>query len=216
MNHGKKRISVVDDHPMLRQGVVKVINLQPDLIVTSEAGTAAEALATLPDADAMLLDLSLKQDDGLFLLKQIKSLRPELPILMFSCQNEEVYAKRALEAGADGYLMKDEPVNTVIDALRSVLQGDIVLSPKMSTRLLRSAIGRSGERDNDSLTSRLSDRELFVFQQLGLGESPTKIATAASVSVKTIESHIANLKLKLGARDSAELRKLAAAWVAQK
>jgi DNA-binding NarL/FixJ family response regulator len=194
--------------------VAQVIDLQPDMCVCGEATTSAEVIEGLQFADGIVLDLMLGLADGLALIKQMKNLKPECRILVFSMHNEDTFAPLVLEAGAVGYLMKSEPVERIIDGLRRVLQGEIVLSGRMATRLLKVALREPIDSPNqDPIWEKLSARERHIFQHVGAGASPTELSHALGVSVKTIESHFAHICRKLEIKGMAQLRKKAADWI---
>ena len=204
----KKRILVIDDHPLLREGIAQLINKQQDLMVCGEAGTAADAKraveALVPDA--VILDLMLGHSDGLDLIKFLKAVAPKLAVLVISMHDEDVYAKRALEAGALGYIMKHEAPAKVLDALRIVLDGGKFLSPRMAALLGEGEVGGGEEWP-------LTDRELHVFRLIGAGLPTREIAARLGLSGKTIETYRENIKVRLGLRDAAELSARARAWV---
>jgi DNA-binding NarL/FixJ family response regulator len=209
----KCRIVVVDDHPIVRQGLVQMVNREPDLEVCAEAETAAEALkavaATKPDL--AVVDLCLKGASGLELLKDLKVRHPKLPVLVLSMYDESIYAERALRAGARGYMMKEEAAEQVLVAIRRVLGGQIYLSEMMASRLLHLFV--DGRADaGTSPTDRLSDRELEVFQLIGNGLGNSQIAAKLHLSTKTIETYRAHIKEKLHLQDSAELLRAAILW----
>lgn len=211
---GKRRILIVDDHPLLRDGLAKVINQQADLMVCGEAGDARAALACVAACrpDAAIVDLSLNESNGLELIKDFQARHPRLAILVLSMHHENLYAERAIRAGARGYVMKREPVSEVLAALRKVLDGHLALSENMVSRLLVTT--RQG-RDSSSASPAdlLSDRELEVFRLLGEGSSTRQIAARLNVSGSTVESHRASIKQKLGLAGATELVARAAQFV---
>lgn len=210
------QIFIVDDHPIVRQGLKTLIEQEGDLHVCGEAGSAAEAMKLFPDCnpDLILVDISLKGPDGLELTKSIRSVRPNLPILIVSMHDESLYAERVLRAGANGYIMKEEVAHNIAGAIRKVLQGDIYMSNRMRQKILR---GVAGQRTNTASSSieRLSDRELEVFRLLGQGLGTRKIADDLHLSVKTIETYRAHIKEKMGLKNAAELVRQAVQWVEQ-
>ncbi len=182
MSHGvaglrKKTVLVVDDHPLLRQGLALLINQEPDLMVCGEAEEAHAAMkaiaATKPDI--LIADISLKGPDGLDLLKNLRASYPDLPVLILSMHDESIYAERALRSRANGYIMKQEATEKVLVALRRILGGDIYLSEKMANKLLHQYIS-GAPADLNSRLSALSDRELEVFRLIGEGRSTRQIA----------------------------------------
>jgi DNA-binding NarL/FixJ family response regulator len=208
----KARILVVDDHPIVRQGLVLMVGHEPDLEVCGEAASAAEALkviaATQPDA--AIVDLSLKGSSGLELLKDIKVRYPKLAVLVLSVYDESMYAERALRAGAMGYMMKEEAVEKVITAIRRILSGQIYLSENMASRLLHVLVG--GRPVGTSPAERLSDRELEVFQLIGQGYGNTEIARRLHLSPKTVETYRGHIKDKLNLSNATELLQHAIQW----
>ena len=200
------KVFVVDDHPVLRQGLARLINDQADLAMCGEADSPVEAMRLLPNAkpDVVLVDLTLRGGDGLELCKQIRDRFSTLPILVVSMHDESLYAERALKAGARGYVMKQEPQETVIAAIRTVARGDAYLSPKMSAKLLRSFSGPKSDAELAPL-DRLTDRELEIFRLIGEGHSVRAIAEKLFLSTKTVEAHKEHIKQKLNLKSSNEL-----------
>ena len=210
------KVALVDDHPIVRQGLSQAIAREPDLQVCSESSCIVDALKQMegPCPDIFVIDLSLDGENGIELIDYIKSRSPSVKILVYSAYDEETFAGRALRAGAWGYINKREPISKVIDAIRQVLRGEIYLSPQMSTNLLhRVAIGRS--LDSDPVAT-LSDRELQVFQMIGDGLSTVQIAEKLLLSPKTVESHRKTIKEKLNLQTSAQLSRCAFQWVMEK
>jgi DNA-binding NarL/FixJ family response regulator len=207
----KKKVFLVDDHSVLRQGMRTLIGLEKDFEVCGEAVDAEQALRQLPlsEADIALLDLGLKGTNGLDLIKVLKQKMPKLLILVMSMFEESLYAERVLRAGARGYIMKSEPADMVIAALRRIAHGKSYLSPAMSERLLEKL---SASSDASSPTELLSDRELEVFQALGKGLKPAEIAAQLHISVKTVETYREQIKIKLNLGSASELSQYAIAW----
>jgi DNA-binding NarL/FixJ family response regulator len=209
----KRKVLVVDDHPIVRQGLVQMIGHEPDLTVCGEAETAHDALkvAAASGPDIAIVDLSLKGASGLELLKDLKVRYPKLPVLVLSMYDESMYAERALRAGARGYMMKEEASDKVLTALRSLLAGQIYLSEAMSARLLNLAVaGRTN--GGASPTECLSDRELEVFRLIGQGFGNSDIARQLHLSPKTVETYRAHIKDKLRLTGSTELLQHAIQW----
>jgi DNA-binding NarL/FixJ family response regulator len=202
----KKKVMLVDDHPLVREGLGRLINDQPDLIVSGEADGPVRALELLKQSmpDLVALDLSLSGGDGLELCKQLHELHPDLPVLIISMHDESLYAERALRAGAAGYVMKQAPQEQVMQAIRRTLAGETWLSEKMSAKLLRSMRGVRSDADVSPL-ERLTDRELEVFRMIGQGLSVKAIADALFLSPKTIEAHKEHIKQKLKLETSNDL-----------
>ena len=206
------RILIVDDHPLVRTGFAQLIGDCPDLEVCGEAGDMAEALgqidATSPDL--AIIDLSLAGGSGLDLIERIRSRNKDLLMLVASMHDETLYAERVLAAGARGYINKQEAQDSIIRAIRQVLSGKVYLSQPMTDRLLSDLVDATGEkRDIDSL----SNRELQVFELIGEGVSSSQIAGQLNLSIKTIETHQANIKKKLGLGSAHELNQRAIRWV---
>jgi DNA-binding NarL/FixJ family response regulator len=210
----KKRILIVDDHPMMRQGLAQLISSEPDLEVCCEADTAGQALdrVTANPPDLVLADISLPDKNGLELIKDIHVLRPETLILVVSMHDEALYAERVLRAGARGYIMKQEGGKKLMDAIRQVLSGQVYVSAKMSARILEIFSGRRTEAGG-SPVERLTDREFEVFQLVGEGRGTREIAEHLHLSVKTVEVHRANIKEKLNLKTATDLVHYAVRWV---
>jgi DNA-binding NarL/FixJ family response regulator len=209
----KKRILLVDDHPLLRQGMRQLINDQPDLIVCGEAEDRANALAVAGSTqlDLAIVDISLKDERGLELLKDFKIRCPDLLVLVLSMHDESLYAERALHAGARGYIMKREASEKVLEAIRRVLDGGVYVSDKITDSILNKVTGRS-ERSPRSALQVLTDRELEVLMLIGKGHGSQQISKLLHISVKTVEAHRANIKLKLNLASSGDLLQSAITW----
>ena len=209
----KKRILVVDDHPIFLEGISHLINHQPDLETCGSADSMPAALGAIETAkpDLLLTDISIKGNNGLELIKAAKARFPELPILVLSMHEESLFAERALRAGALGYVMKQEAAEHVLDAIQTALSGELYLSAAMGQALLRKFINGSSPAD-DSPLARLSDRELEVLQMIGQGMGSRNIAEELRLSIKTIESHRARIKEKLHLSTSPELVRFAVEW----
>jgi DNA-binding NarL/FixJ family response regulator len=202
-----RRILIVEDHPIMRSGLVQLISQEKDLIVCGqfeEAGAAFGAIEKLKP-DAVVVDLSLKSSSGLELIKSVKAAYPKLIMLVLSMYDEAIYAERVLRAGAAGYVMKQEATDKVLIALRKVLAGGIYLSDKMSSKFMHQLVGGGKAANGGSLIERLSDRELEVFGLIGEGRGTRQIAEQLHLSVKTVESHRAHIKEKLNLRSATEL-----------
>jgi DNA-binding NarL/FixJ family response regulator len=209
-----RRILIVDDHPMMREGLAQLIRHETDLLVCGEAGTAAEALekARSTHPDLVLVDITLPGRSGIELIKDLQSVRPNLPALVISMHDEVLFAERALRAGARGYIMKHEGGNKVIRAIRTVLSGEIYVSDGVSRRVL-AGLSAAGHRTLHSPIEQLSDREFEVFQLLGEGLPTPQIGKRLNLSAKTVETHRMNIKAKLGFKSSCELIAHAARWI---
>lgn len=212
--NGKKRVFLVDDHPLMRQGIAQLINEQPDMTVCGEAEDASSGLKGIEQMhpDAAIIDISLRGTNGIELIKNVKALYRFLPILVLSMHDENVYAQRVLRAGALGYVMKQDAAERVVEALRRTLGGEIYVSEKVGSQMLHQAISGRGKPETSPI-DRLSDRELEVIQAIGRGKATREIAEELKVSVKTIESHRAHIKDKLGLRNASELVKFSVQWV---
>ena len=202
----KRRVLIVDDHPIVRQGLRSLVDQEDDLKVCGEAGNAGDAMDAIArlKPDLLLVDISLKGPDGLELTKSVRSLSDDLPILIVSMHDETLYAERVLRAGANGYIMKEEVAQSVVKAARKVLNGDIYISDRMRQKVLRGVAGRRNQSASSSI-ERLSDRELEVFRLIGQGLGTRQIADNLHLSVKTIETYRAHIKEKLGLSNATEL-----------
>lgn len=209
----KRRVFVVDDHPIVRQGLAMMINAEPDLTVCGDAQEAQAALQAIGEAkpDILIIDISLNGPDGLELVKHIRGSCPELPILILSMHDETTYAERALRARANGYIMKQEATEKVLVALRRILDGGIYLSDRMADKILQQHLG-SGAARNPSKITELSNRELEVFRLIGDGHSTRQIAEELHLSVKTVETYQAHIKEKLLLGSGRELVQQAIFW----
>ncbi len=215
-NGRKKTVLIVDDHPLLRDGLAKVINQQPDLAVCGEAADARSGLAAAAKLrpDVVIADLTMDDGNGLDLIKDLHAREAKLPILVLSMHHENLYAERAVRAGARGYVMKREPVGHVIAALRKVLQGHVALSEEIVSRLLGAPHNHAPAAVADSPADVLSDRELEVFRLLGSGQGTRQIAKTLRLATSTIESYRSGIKQKLGLASATALVARAAQFVA--
>jgi DNA-binding NarL/FixJ family response regulator len=206
----KARVLLVDDHAVVRQGLAELINDQPDLVVCGEADSPPDALRVVAETrpDVAIVDISLKSGDGIELCRQVHEQWPDVALLVLSMHDEGLYAERALRAGAMGYVMKQEPQETVMTAIRRILKGETHLSDPMAARLLRSFSGRRDSADVQPL-ERLSDRELQVFRLIGQGRSVKDIADELFLSPKTVETHKEHIKRKLNLDSSNDLLRYA-------
>lgn len=208
----RRRVLLVDDHPIVRQGLAALIDQQPDLQVCGQAESAAEALRLISTThpDVALVDLSLKGTSGLELLKDLRIRHPELPTIVVTMHAESLYAERVLRAGARGFVAKQEATEKVLTAIHRVLNGELYVSSETTERMLRRVVGGgSGPATPEEL---LSDRELQVFQLLGMGRATRQIAKELHLSIKTIETYRANIKKKLNLNDGLELLQHAVRW----
>jgi DNA-binding NarL/FixJ family response regulator len=202
----KKTVFIVDDHPLLRQGLALMINREQDLSVCGEAEEALAAMRGIGEKnpDILIVDISLNGPDGLDLLKNLRTLYPSLPVLILSMHDESIYAERALRARANGYIMKAEASEKVLVAVRRILGGDIYLSDRMANKLLHQYVSGT-PADMTSRLSTLSDRELEVFRLIGEGRGTRQIAEKLHLSVKTVETYQAHIKEKLSLHSGREL-----------
>ncbi len=201
---------------MLRHGMAMVINMESDMEVFAEADDGSEALALLRKDDAIdivLLDITLKTVSGLEAIKNIHAYFPELPVLFVSMHDEMVYAERALRAGARGYIMKQEPGEVLVNAIREVLKGNVFLSKKMHEKLLNRMA--TGGAEPEQLINTLTPSEFEVLHLIGSGHSSQEIAKLLSRSIKTIETHRFNIRTKLKLKDSADLIRYATRWISE-
>jgi DNA-binding NarL/FixJ family response regulator len=201
-----KTVFIVDDHPLLRQGLALLVNREGDLAVCGEAEDAQTAMSEIAakKPDILIADISLNGPDGLDLLKNVRMLYPSLPVLILSMHDESIYAERALRARANGYIMKQEATEKVLVAVRRILGGDIYLSDRMANKLLHQYISGTPV-DVNSRLSALSDRELEVFRLIGEGCSTRQIAEKLHLSIKTVETYQAHIKDKLSLQSGREL-----------
>jgi DNA-binding NarL/FixJ family response regulator len=205
-------ILIVDDHPLVRAGFAQLIGDTPDLKVCGEAADMATALklVELITPDLAIIDLSLSAGSGLDLIQHIRTKNSNILMLVASMHEESLYAERVLAAGARGYINKQEAPEKIIQAIRQVLNGKVYLSEHMTERILNNMVkGRDEKRDIDSL----SNRELQVFEMIGQGIAPGKIAEQLNLSVKTIETYQAHIKKKLGLSSTHKLTHRAIRWV---
>lgn len=208
----KRRVLILDDHPVVREGLARLIAHEPDLMVCAQCSEGPEALAQLGPArpDVAVVDISLPGINGLEVIKTLLARRPGLPILVVSLHDENVYAERALRAGARGYVMKRESADRVVEALRKVLEGKIYLSAAVSEKILArlAEVPKSGGSPLDQL----SDRELEVFELIGHGFKPRQMAERLHLSVKTVAFYRDHIKEKLCLSSAAELTTFAVEW----
>lgn len=211
----KRRVFLVEDHPITRRGLVELINHEPDLSVCGEADTAAVALEEIKKLkpDLALVDITLPRRSGLTLLKDIRLWTPAVYVLVLSMHDENLYAERVLRAGGHGYIMKDEGGEKLLGAIRQVLGGKTYVSDRVSTRIVDAFAGRSKATEN-STVGRLTDREFEVFQLLGQGLPTAEIGRRLHLSPKTIDSHRLHIKEKLQLSSLPELMRYAVRWAA--
>lgn len=213
----KRRVLIVDDHPIFRNGISQLIDGQTDLEVCGGVSSAPHALSAIDELkpDMLVVDISLNGTNGIELMKSIRAQHPKLPVLIVSMHDENTYAERALRAGARGYIMKAVHSEKVLEAVRRVLEGGMYVSETLGARLLQNLLHRrdgSGDAETSAL-DQLSDREIEVFRALGEGKSTREIAWALHLSTKTVETHRAHLKKKLQLNTATELVRAAVEWV---
>lgn len=210
----KHSVLIVDDHPVVRQGLAQLINQEKDLEVRGHADDAYQAMQAIKEIqpDMVIVDISLKGTSGIDLVKDMKIQYPNLPILILSMHDESLYAERALRAGAKGYIMKHEATERVITAIRRVLAGEIYVSDTMAAKMV-SKLATGAAPKGASPVECLSDRELEVFRLIGEGHKTRDVADKLHLSVKTIETYRAHIKEKLGFKDGNELFRFAVEWL---
>ncbi len=209
----KRRVFIVDDHPLVREGLANLINAQDDLTVCGEAEDAAQALAGIGVArpDLALIDISLKTASGLELVKDLGIHFPGVALVVLSMHDELLYAERALRAGARGYVMKRETTKDVLTAIRRVLRGDVHVSERVLTAMAR-RLGTPRKAAAGSPVEQLSDRELEIFRLLGQGRTTSQIAEDLHLSLKTVQAYCARAKEKFGVSSLGELLRAAIRW----
>ena len=209
----KRRVFIVDDHPLVREGLTNLINSQSDLMVCGEAKDSSEAIdaITKEPPDVAIIDISLTNESGLELIKNLVKQFPQVAVVVLSMHDETLYAERALRAGARGYVMKHETSKSVLASIRRVIGGDIYVSERIVNRMaLRLTSGR--RRAGSSPVERLSDRELEIFRLLGQGRTPSEIAQDLNLSLKTVQAYCARAKEKFGVTSLTELLRAAIRW----
>jgi DNA-binding NarL/FixJ family response regulator len=209
----KNRIFIVDDHPIVRRGLAQLINQEEDLVICGEADNAETALEALKKVkpDLAIVDISLRGIDGFELTKLIRARFDSIPVLVVSMHDESLFAERALRVGARGYIMKQEAIEKMMEAIRKVLRGELYVSERVSANIVKRFVDGKAEGVS-SPEELLSDREMEVFQLIGQGFGTRQIADQLHVSVKTVETYRANIKEKLNLKNAAELMKHAVHW----
>lgn len=209
----KTHILIVDDHPMMRQGLAALINNEPDLAICCEAESASQAMDAVASGkpDLVIADITLPDKSGLELIKDLQAVHPGLQILVVSMHDESLYAERVLRAGGRGYIMKQEGGKRLMEGIRRVLAGEIYVSDKMSKRILEIFSGQRST-SNGSPVEKLTDREFEVFQLIGEGKATRDIALKLHLSVKTVEVHRLHIKEKLELKTAPELIRFAVRW----
>jgi len=209
----KTKVFIVDDHPIVREGLAKLINQEVDLVVCGEADGLATAMKgiSVHKPAVVIVDIKLKDSDGIELTKRIRSCHVNLPVIVLSVYDESMYAQRALSAGAQAYVMKESVAVDIVTAIRTVLRGEIYVSQNFTRQLLQKATGKSGATGRTSVDD-LSDRELEIFRLIGQGYKTSEIAGNLHLSTKTIETYHGRIKGKLGLADAGELTRYAIKW----
>jgi len=207
----KRKVFIVDDHPIVREGLARMINREPDLEVCGDAQEMHAALQAIEvhKPHILIVDISLNGPDGLDLLKNIRAKDPSLPVLILSMHDESIYAERALRAGANGYIMKQEATERVLIALRRILNQEIYVSDRVADKMLRRFVGAGSSGVKGSPLEALTDRELEVLHLIGAGHGTRQIAEELYLSIKTVESYQSRLKEKLSLKNSRELMQYA-------
>jgi DNA-binding NarL/FixJ family response regulator len=208
------KILLVDDHPMVRERLAEIINSEPDMAVCGEAEDRHRALelTTNNDPDLVIVDLTLKNSHGLDLVKDLRRHHPKLLMLVLSMHDESLHAERALRAGANGYITKQEATKNILLAIRQVLAGKTFMSEKIASRIVSKIIG-TGEQQSAFAADRLTDRELRVLEMIGQGLTTRQIAHALHLDVSTVETYRTRIKQKLNLKNYSELLPYAIRWV---
>ncbi len=214
----KAKILIVDDHPIVRQGLAQVINLQADMLLCCEASNAKEALVAMRSChhDLVIVDISLEGVSGLSLISTLTTNYPQHPILVMSMHDESLYAERSLRLGAKGYIMKHQAMVNILSAIRRILDGGLYVSDEIHTLILDRIHSNAFDSGTADPVACLTDREFEILRLVGFGLGTRKIAEKLNRSVKTIEAHRANIKEKLGLKTGIELVRFAAVWVNSK
>jgi DNA-binding NarL/FixJ family response regulator len=213
----KKRILLVDDHPVLRKGLVRLIDSKDEFVVCGEASTAADAMALIRELEPHLaiVDIGLPGASGIELTKTIRAEFQKLPVLILSMHEEAFYATRALRAGAMGYIVKQDAIDNIADALREALNGRCYLSPVIAAQLQHNGPDKQIHPTDDPV-SLLTDREFEIFDLIGKGHEVREISHALGVSPKTVETHRTNIKEKLKLKNARQVTRLAVQWLGQR
>lgn len=211
----KLRILLVDDHPIVRQGLATFLNQEADLSVAGEAESAPEAVHKLEREpfDLAVIDVSLQSSNGIELVKTIRARGIGVPVLVLSMHDEALYAERAVRAGANGYVMKSAPSETILRAMRAVIRGDLFVSDEIAGKLLRKCMHPVDDESKAGEIATLSDRELEVLELIGLGNSVKDIAEKLHIGTKTVETHRSHIRQKLGLTNGSAVIRRAVLWV---
>jgi DNA-binding NarL/FixJ family response regulator len=216
MAESKKRVLLVDDHPVLRKGLVRLIDSKEGFVVCGEASTAVDAMALIRERQPhlVIVDIGLPGASGIELTKTIRGEFPNLPVLILSMHEEALYATRALRAGAMGYIVKQDAVDNIATALQETLNGQRYLSPVIAKQLHRNGMEDQTCSSHD-LVELLTDRELEIFELIGKGRDVREISAALNVSPKTVETHRTNIKEKLKLKNSRQVARVALQWITE-
>jgi DNA-binding NarL/FixJ family response regulator len=211
----KRRVLLVDDHAILREGFAEIINSKPDLQVCGEASTAGRAIDSVNrlKPDLVVVDISLQGGSGLELIKSLKVMHPRLPMLVLSMHEESLYAERALRAGALGYVMKREESKIILEAIRTALKGELFVNQSVRDQMLQEFVG--GKKQSWGRMGHLTDRELEILELIGQGRTTVQIAKQLHISTSTVETHRVHLKGKLHVQNVSELMRVAVEWASQ-
>jgi DNA-binding NarL/FixJ family response regulator len=211
-----RRVFIVDDHPVFRDGLVRIVSAIPDTTVCGEADNAIQAFdgITRLDPDLVLMDINLPGKGGLELLQDVHAMKPELPVLVISMHDEQLYAERVLRAGARGYIMKQEGPDKMREAISRVLNGQVYASEKTAATIL-DALTRPRSAASTSVLSKLTDRELEILRLIGQGKDTHAIADVLHISTKTVDTHRGHLRVKLGLKSNTELIHYAVRWAGE-
>ena len=208
------RLLIVDDHPVMRQGLVQLLSSMPDIASIAEASTGAEAIAEFSNLppDAVILDLKLGTESGIDVLRKMHDIDSSVPVMILTMHDEALHGERALIAGARGYVMKHEATEKVISSVRRLLAGEMVFSRSLQDKLLQTFSKRSGAKPASGFSA-LTEREIQVLRLIGMGQGTSQIASRLCRSVKTIEAHRASIRGKLGLESALELVHYAMRWI---
>jgi DNA-binding NarL/FixJ family response regulator len=215
-NQNKKRVLLVDDHPVLRKGLVRLIDSKNGFVVCGEAGSATEAMALMHELKPhlVIVDIGLPGASGIELTKSTRAEFPNIPVLILSMHEEALYASRALRAGAVGYIVKQDAIDNIATALQQTLKGERYLSPSIAKQLQVDGLGNKPQSSHD-LIARLTDRELEIFELIGKGRDVREMAQTLNLSPKTVETHRTNIKQKLKLKNSREVARIALQWISE-
>ncbi len=208
------KILIVDDHPLVRQGLIGLISTQPDFEVCGEASGISQArqIADATHPDVAIIDITLEDGSGIELIKDLSASYPEIKLLVLTMHDELLFAERALRAGAVGFINKQEVSRTIVSALREILKGKLYLSQRTTERMVHLAVGAKGHAEQSPI-ERLTDREIEIFQMIGQGLTSRQIATKLGLSPKTVDAHRERIKQRLELKNVTELTKHAVQWV---